>query len=123
MRAALTTTPVPPADLYGALPAAISGFQDALESSDSLIGIGTDPEAIEQNPVLFDVVNELSFRCGAIFNVLVLSEQQSCRGYQQLQPTKSGFSAKMAGCNVYAMKDLIQSTNVVLCRVGCGSLI
>lgn len=30
----------------------------------SLVGLGTAPEGIEQNPVVFDLVNELPFRWG-----------------------------------------------------------
>ena len=51
------------AEMYGDLESVAAAPAKALSSNSSIVGFGLCPEAIEQNPVVYAIMNEWPFRC------------------------------------------------------------
>lgn len=51
-------------EMYGALPSVVDEVHQALAAGDNLVGMGCAPEGIEQNPVVYELMNEMSWSAG-----------------------------------------------------------
>ena len=54
------------AEMYGDLESVAAAPAKALSSNSSIVGYGLCPEAIEQNPVVYAIMNEWPFRCALL---------------------------------------------------------